>query len=87
MLTGEEYAGMKFETLHARICDALRGNGPRVVAASRAPGGRMRILFENGNGLRKPPEGNPRPYIGSISIRYQETADSRFEIRRPRSSR
>jgi len=48
VLTGEEYAGMTFETLHARICDALRGNRPRVVATSRAPGGRTRIFFENG---------------------------------------
>ncbi len=42
------YAGMTFETLYARICDALRGNRPRMVATFCAPGGRTRIFFENG---------------------------------------
>ena len=48
VLTGEQYAGMRFETLHARVCDALRGNRPRVVATFCAPSGRTRIFFENG---------------------------------------
>jgi hypothetical protein len=48
VLTGEEYANMRFETLYAHICNALRGNKPRVVAQYLAPGGRIRILFEDG---------------------------------------
>jgi hypothetical protein len=48
VLTGEAYANMTFETLHARICDALRGGSPRVVATCLVPGGRMRVLFEDG---------------------------------------
>jgi hypothetical protein len=48
VLTGEEYATMAFETLRARVCDALRGEKPRVVATSLLPGERMRILFEDG---------------------------------------
>jgi hypothetical protein len=48
VLTGQAYANMTFETLHARICDALRGDRPRVVATSLVPGGRMRVLFDDG---------------------------------------
>lgn len=48
VLTGEAYATMTFETLYARICDALRGSRPRVVATSLAPEGGARIHFEDG---------------------------------------
>jgi len=39
---------MRFETLYERICQALRGNKPKVVATSLLPTGRVRILFEDG---------------------------------------
>ena len=29
VLTGREYAAIKYDELHTRICDALRGRGPR----------------------------------------------------------
>ncbi len=32
VLSGEEYASASFQTLHDQICDALRGNRPRVIA-------------------------------------------------------
>jgi hypothetical protein len=48
VLTGEGYANMTFDTLYTRICDALRGDKPRVVATYLAPGGPTRILFEDG---------------------------------------
>lgn len=48
VLTGEDYAGMTFETLYARVCQALRGSKPKVVATSLLPTGRVRILFEDG---------------------------------------
>ncbi|SRR6266540_6549407 len=48
VLTGEEYATMTFEALHARICQALRGDKPKVIATSVVPGRRVRILFEDG---------------------------------------
>ena len=48
MLTGQAYASMTFEALHARICDALRGDRPRVVATADVPGQPMRIFFEDG---------------------------------------
>ncbi len=37
-----------FETLRTRICDALRGEKPRVIATSLVPGERMRVTFEDG---------------------------------------
>jgi hypothetical protein len=48
VLTGEAYAGMRFDDLYTQICNALRGDKPRVVAEYLAPGGRIRILFEDG---------------------------------------
>jgi len=50
VLTGEAYATMTFDTLYAQICNALRGDKPRVVAQYLAPGGRLRILLEDGTG-------------------------------------
>jgi hypothetical protein len=48
VLTGEEYATMTFDTLYTHICQALRGDKPRVVAEYLTPGGHLRILFEDG---------------------------------------
>ncbi len=48
VLTGEAYANMTFDTLYTQICDALRGDKPRIIAEYLAPGGRRRILFEDG---------------------------------------
>lgn len=48
VLTGEEYAHMTFDTLYTRICNALRGGKPRVLAQYLAPEGHIRILFEDG---------------------------------------
>jgi hypothetical protein len=48
VLTGEAYATMTFDALYTQICDALRGDKPRVVAEYLAPEGRLRILFEDG---------------------------------------
>jgi len=48
VLTGEAYAAMTFDTLYTQICNALRGDKPRVVAQYLAPGGHLRIFFEDG---------------------------------------
>lgn len=48
VLSGEAYASMTFEMLHRHICDALRGDGPRVVATALIADGRVRVLFEDG---------------------------------------
>jgi len=46
VLTGQEYAAASFESLHGRICDALRGGRPRVVAQFLTPDGRMELIHE-----------------------------------------
>ncbi len=46
--TGKEYVTITFEDLHTRLCDALRGDKPRVIAQYLEPGGRVRTLFEDG---------------------------------------
>lgn len=48
VLTGKEYATITFEDLHTRLCDALRGEKPRVIAQYLAPGGEIRTFFEDG---------------------------------------
>jgi hypothetical protein len=48
VLTGEAYANMTFDSLYTQICQALYHGKPRVVAEYLAPGGRIRILFEDG---------------------------------------
>ena len=48
VVSGEAYGHMTFDDLYTRICNALRGDKPRVVATYLAPGGRIRILFEDG---------------------------------------
>jgi len=49
VLSDLEYAAIPFGDLHDRICDALRGDRPRLVAESWEPDGRRRLLFEDGS--------------------------------------
>jgi beta-galactosidase beta subunit len=46
VLSGRDYASTSFVELHARICDALRGKRPRVVAQSWTDGGVQLILSD-----------------------------------------
>lgn len=46
VLTGQDYAGTSFEALHERICAALRGDRPRVVAQFFTPDGRVELIHE-----------------------------------------
>jgi hypothetical protein len=48
MLTGKEYATITFDDLHTRLCTALRGDKPRVIAQYLKPGGGVRVFFEDG---------------------------------------
>src|SRR5205085_1095515 len=48
VLSGREYGALSFARLHEMICDALRGDRPRLVAESWALNGRVRLLFEDG---------------------------------------
>ena len=49
VLTGREYAAMSFANLRAKICDALRGHRPGLVAESRDRDGVVRLHFEDGS--------------------------------------
>lgn len=48
VLSGHDYATMSFGDLHDKICDALRGDQPRLVAESWGLDGRVRLLFADG---------------------------------------
>jgi hypothetical protein len=47
VLTGTEYLAATFEALHERICDALRGIRPRVVAQLIRGDGETNLFFEH----------------------------------------
>jgi hypothetical protein len=48
VLTGPEYATIPFSVLHERICDALRGGRPRLVAEFWDPDRTVRLISEDG---------------------------------------
>ena len=47
-LDGKQYASMTFDELHNRVCDALRGDRPRLVIETIGPDGRHSLHFEDG---------------------------------------
>ena len=47
VLSGSEYLALPFQTLYERICDALRGSRPRLVA-QLISGDETHLFFENG---------------------------------------
>jgi hypothetical protein len=47
VLTGREYRDAAFEELHRRICDALCGAGPRVIAQVIGPDGIIRTIRDD----------------------------------------
>lgn len=47
-LSAAEYAVTDFSRLHARICDALRGDRPRFVGESMRADGRTTLVYEDG---------------------------------------
>lgn len=51
VLSGQDYASVSFTDLHERICDALRGKGPRVVAQSLTPDGGVQLILSDGRVL------------------------------------
>jgi hypothetical protein len=60
VLTGTEYASTSFGELHARICDALRGDRPRTVAEFWDSDGTGRLIFEDGGVQEMSPKKDPR---------------------------
>ena len=51
VLSGPDYASISFVQLHNRICDALRGKGPRVVAQSWTADGGVQLILSDGRVL------------------------------------
>lgn len=49
VLSGTDYASMPFPVLHAKLCDRLRDNRPRLAAEVHLPDGSSRLLFEDGS--------------------------------------
>lgn len=47
VLSGEEYSALSFQALHDRICDALRGGRPRLIAESIGEDGESQLIFED----------------------------------------
>ena len=48
VLSGRDYASMLFAELHARICNALRGKRPGVVAQSWTADGGVQLILSDG---------------------------------------
>ena len=55
VITGTENAEMPFQTLHDRLCDALRGDRPRLVMEVFGGDGSATLVFENGSTTPSPP--------------------------------
>lgn len=55
IISGRDYASISFAELHERICDALRGKGPKVVAQSFTGDGGVQLILSDGRvvGSRK----------------------------------
>lgn len=49
VLSGSDYAAMPFQTLHDRLCDALRGDRPRLLAKVLGGDGRATLVLEEGS--------------------------------------
>lgn len=47
VLSGVEYASVPFTALHTRVCDALRGDRPRLHAEVVQPDGTSKLFFDN----------------------------------------
>jgi hypothetical protein len=47
VLSGQEYASISFVELHTRICDALRGKGPRVEAQVLTADGDIQLVLSD----------------------------------------
>jgi hypothetical protein len=61
VLSGNEYAAIPFDELHERICDALRGNGPRYIAEFCREDGSVRVMFADGTSQDVPPDHRNNP--------------------------
>jgi hypothetical protein len=58
VLSGAEYAASSFDALHRRICDALRGEKPRVVAQLFTRDGESELICDGDATKRNEPDPN-----------------------------
>jgi hypothetical protein len=49
VISGAEYASSSFAVLHARLCDALRGGRPKLVAEVLQRDGSWKLVFDEGS--------------------------------------
>jgi hypothetical protein len=49
VISGAEYASSSFAVLHARLCDALRGSRPKLVAEVLQRDGSWKLVFDEGS--------------------------------------
>jgi len=47
VLSGTEYSSIPFSALYERLCAALRGDRPRLVAEQLQPGGTTILIFDD----------------------------------------
>jgi hypothetical protein len=61
VLSGQEYASISFVELHTRICDSLRGKGPKVEAQLFTADGDIQLVLSDGRVLdtKKGEKGDP----------------------------
>ncbi len=55
VLTGPEYAATTFQSLHDRLCAALRGTRPRLVLEIVRPESTTTLVFEDGSTAERGP--------------------------------
>ena len=49
VMSGAEYNAMPFQVLHDRLCTALRGDRPRLVAEVIGPDATTTLVFDDGS--------------------------------------
>ncbi len=49
VLSGAEYSSIPFSVLYERLCVALRGDRPQLVAEQLQPGGATILIFDDGS--------------------------------------
>jgi hypothetical protein len=57
VLSGKEYTAIPFRVLHERLCDALRGDRPRLAAEVLRPDGSSSLVYDDGSVV----DGTERP--------------------------
>ena len=60
VLSGTEYASIPFPDLHSKLCDALRGDRPRLTAEIHQPDGTSILLFDDGSTVDRDSEARNR---------------------------